>query len=238
MKRYTPRSSVIDSADAGEMRIERRLVLVLGVSVAAGGIRLPNFDHGVGNRAAVFVEHAAGHDDSLAESVAAVEVRQVVFAVVRSEDPARGARSGDFRQRVFEPYRRMSRRSFVGARIGRMIVRRMNSRRLAPIAGGRISSRALFRHLLERGFCDSERGVRRGHSSIDRDLQQYFLYLVGSRARIASGANVQFEFFIMAAGRQQRYRDEAARSMIEAGPRPDITPCMARDEILKVFVES
>src|SRR5260370_25194078 len=35
------------SSDTGEMRIERRLVLILGVSVAAGGVRLPNFDHGV-----------------------------------------------------------------------------------------------------------------------------------------------------------------------------------------------
>ena len=80
-----------DPADAGEMRIERGLVLVLGVSVAAGGIRLPNFNRSIGNRAAVFVEHAAGHNDSLAESGAAVEVRQIVFAIVRSED--RRARS-------------------------------------------------------------------------------------------------------------------------------------------------
>ena len=68
------------SSDASEMRIERRFVLVLGVCIAAGGVRLPNFDQGVRNRAAVFVEHAAGHDDSFAESLAAVEVRQIVFA--------------------------------------------------------------------------------------------------------------------------------------------------------------
>ena len=72
-----------DSSDAREMRIERRIVLVLGMSIAAGGVRLPNFDRCARNRAAVFVKHAAGHDDSLAESLAAVEVRQVVFARVR-----------------------------------------------------------------------------------------------------------------------------------------------------------
>ena len=103
------------SADAGEVRIERRIVLILGVSVAAGGIRLPDFDHGVRNRAAIFVEHAAGHDDSLAESFAAVEVRQIVVA--GRELLALEARSGDFRQRVLEPYRRVSRGAFVGARI-------------------------------------------------------------------------------------------------------------------------
>ncbi len=53
------------SSDAGEMRIKRRFVLVLDVSIAARGIRLPNFDHGVRNRAAIFVEHAAGHYNPL-----------------------------------------------------------------------------------------------------------------------------------------------------------------------------
>ena len=80
-----------DSSDASEMRIERRLVLVGGVSIAAGGVRLPNFDHAVRNRAAIFVEHAAGHDDSLAESLTAVEVRQIVLDVARRDDLARDA---------------------------------------------------------------------------------------------------------------------------------------------------
>src|SRR5271154_1234055 len=122
------------SADAGEVRIERRLVPISGVSVAARGIRLPDFDHGVRNRAAVFIEYAAGHHDALAESLATVEVRQVIVA--RREDLARKARAGDFRQRVSQPHRRLSRRSLVGADIGRMIVTRMNAGRLAPIAGG------------------------------------------------------------------------------------------------------
>src|SRR5260370_17359076 len=40
-----------------------------------------------------------------------------------------------------------------------------------------------------------------------------------------------------AAGGQQRNGDEAAHSMVEAGPRPYVTPCVTRDEILKVFVK-
>src|SRR6202035_6020030 len=67
-----------NSSDAREMRIERRFVLVLAMRITAGGVRLPNFDLCVRNRAAVFVEHAAGYNDSFAESFAAVEVRQIV----------------------------------------------------------------------------------------------------------------------------------------------------------------
>src|ERR1700722_4419478 len=40
-----------DSPDAGEMRIERCFVLVVGVSIAAGSVRLPNLDQSARNRA-------------------------------------------------------------------------------------------------------------------------------------------------------------------------------------------
>src|SRR3984957_14138257 len=133
-----------DSSDASEMGIERCFVLVLKVCIAAGGVRLPNFDRSARNRAAVFVKHAAGHNDSLAESLAAAEVRQIVFAVDLRQVLAFDAGSGDFRQRVIEPYRRMTRRSLVGARVSRLIVRRMNSHRLAPIADRRIHRASSF----------------------------------------------------------------------------------------------
>ncbi len=60
---------------------------ILGVSVAAGGVRLPDFDHSVRNRSAIFVEHAAGHDDSFAESLTAVEMCEIVFTRERAYRP-------------------------------------------------------------------------------------------------------------------------------------------------------
>ncbi len=59
----------------------------------------------------------------------------------------------------------------------------------------------------------------------------------GSRTGVARGADVKVEFFATAGCGQHRDCDEAARSMVETGPRPDVTPCVARGEILKVFIE-
>ena len=55
---------------AGEVRVERRRVLVALVDVAAGGVRLPDLEQRAADRAAVLVEHAPGDDDPLAERLA------------------------------------------------------------------------------------------------------------------------------------------------------------------------
>ena len=58
------------AAGAGEIRIERRGMLVDDVDVAAAGIGLPELDQRVRDAAAVFIEHTAVHDDALAERLA------------------------------------------------------------------------------------------------------------------------------------------------------------------------
>ena len=58
------------AAGAGEIRIERRGMLVDDMDVAAAGIGLPDFDQRVRHAAAVLVEHMAVHDDALAERLA------------------------------------------------------------------------------------------------------------------------------------------------------------------------
>src|SRR4029077_10834507 len=88
------------SADSGEVRIERRFVLVAVVSIAARGVGLPNFDETLWNRAAILVEHAAGHNDTFAERLTADKTRHV--GVVWTEVGRRKLRSGDFRQCVFD----------------------------------------------------------------------------------------------------------------------------------------
>ena len=76
-KRYRPSTSVSTRPAAGEVRIERRVVLVVLVRVAAGGIRLPDFDQRVAHGAAVFVHHAPLDDDPLAERLAGVLAGQI-----------------------------------------------------------------------------------------------------------------------------------------------------------------
>src|SRR6187200_2099161 len=69
------------AAGAGKVRIERRIVLVGTVRVAARSVRLPDLDQGMRNRLAVLIEHAAGDDDALADRRALVLARQVMVAV-------------------------------------------------------------------------------------------------------------------------------------------------------------
>ena len=71
------------AAGAGEIRIERRRVLIDDMDVAAGGIGLPDFDQRIRHRARVLVEHMAVHDDALAERLA------VLPCLVRSSSPGR-----------------------------------------------------------------------------------------------------------------------------------------------------
>jgi hypothetical protein len=69
-------------------------VLIDGVSIAAGGVGLPDFDERVRERAAVFVDDAAGDDDAFAERGGAVlfcEIERFDINEVVAEDGA-----GDF----------------------------------------------------------------------------------------------------------------------------------------------
>src|ERR1700750_870686 len=52
---------------AMEIRIERRVVLVGRMVVAAGGVGLPDLDHGVRHRPPVLVRDRAGDDDPFAQ---------------------------------------------------------------------------------------------------------------------------------------------------------------------------
>ena len=81
------------AAGAGEVRVERRGVLVDLVPVAAGRVRLPDLDQRVAHRPAVLVEHAAGDDDPLAERLALVLARQVAVELAERASPNTGPSS-------------------------------------------------------------------------------------------------------------------------------------------------
>src|SRR6266404_9677596 len=65
----------VDAALAAKIRIERRVVLVARVLIAAGSIGLPDLDNGLGYRPAILVGDPAVHDDALAECRFAVHHR-------------------------------------------------------------------------------------------------------------------------------------------------------------------
>ena len=88
----------LGTAGAGEIRIERRGVLVADVNVAPAGIGLPYLDQRVRHAAAVLVKHMAVHDDALAERLAGVLARQVIVALAHGLVAI--DRAGQFRQRV------------------------------------------------------------------------------------------------------------------------------------------
>ena len=86
------------AAGAGEIRIERRRMLVDDVDVAAAGVGLPDFDQRIGHAAAVLVEHMAVHDDAFAERLALVLDGEIV--IVLAHRLVAVDRAGQFRQRV------------------------------------------------------------------------------------------------------------------------------------------
>src|SRR5260370_10545875 len=112
-------------ADSREVRIERRFVLVAVVSIAARSVGLPNFDQAMGNRAPVFVEHAAGYDDTFAERFSAGKVRQV--GVAGADNIRCESWAGDLGQRLLDCNRLVPRRSLVRAPPCAILAWRMKS---------------------------------------------------------------------------------------------------------------
>src|SRR5690348_7350157 len=66
-----------DSALAAEVRIDRRVMLVRRMMIAAGGVRLPDLHNGARDRPAVLVGYAAMYDDAFAERRFSVNDRQI-----------------------------------------------------------------------------------------------------------------------------------------------------------------
>src|ERR1700674_1192649 len=94
----------------GEVRVERRLMVVDGVRIPARGIRLPNLHERFPDRLPVAVEHTAAHDDPLSNRLASVLAGEV--RILRPDRYASKRRPRD----VMEPlvrkaHRRPPRRS-------------------------------------------------------------------------------------------------------------------------------
>src|SRR5258706_7134455 len=88
-------------------------------------------------------------------------------------------------------------------------------------------------HVLRHVKC----GVGRGHTAIDRALQDHFLDLVARHAIVEGGTNVHPEFVAAVDRDHERQRDQAARVTRKPGARPDFAPGVAGDEVLEFLVE-
>src|SRR5438309_12084526 len=117
---------------AGEVRIERCIVLIGAVRVAPGRVRLPDFDQGVRHRLAVLVEHAPAHDNALADRLAPVLAGEIVvgrFDVAVAED-----RAGQLGQGLRRHDERLRRASLLRRGVRRVVVFRLSTRMKTAVA--------------------------------------------------------------------------------------------------------
>src|SRR4051794_19424949 len=79
----------------GEIRIERRGMLVDYMDVTPAGISLPNLDQCIGHAATVFIQHMTVHNDALAERLTFLLGGEI--AVVLAHRLVAVNRAGQFR---------------------------------------------------------------------------------------------------------------------------------------------
>ena len=83
--------------------------------------------------------------------------------------------------------------------------------------------------LLEHLLRDLERPVRGRDAAVDRAVQEDLLDLVRRDADPARGAHVHRELLLAAERDEHAEREQAAGLPVEPGPRPDLSPGVARD---------
>src|SRR5579872_5044567 len=81
---------------------------------------------------------------------------------------------------------------------------------------------------------DAESSVGGRRAAIDRGLQQNLLDLVGAQPVAPRAGQVQRQLLVMTERHQRGQGDGAAHPPVEPGPRPDLPPGIAGDQILKV----
>jgi hypothetical protein len=84
---------------------------------------------------------------------------------------------------------------------------------------------------------DRERAVRGRDAAIHGALEQDFLDLVDGETVPQRRSDVHRELVLATRRDERRNRDAAARPAIEARPRPDLPPGVARDEVLELLGE-
>src|SRR6266566_4266608 len=91
----------------------------------------------------------------------------------------------------------------------------------------------VLRSILQHFGGDSERPVRGRDARVDGDLQQYLLDLAGRQVVGQRGPDVHGELLLLAENGERGQGDHAALGTGEARPGPDVTPGVAREELLE-----
>src|SRR5438874_633686 len=86
-------------------------------------------------------------------------------------------------------------------------------------------------------FRDTKCSIRRRSAAIDRRLQQDFPNLLARHTDVHRRPQVHAKFFFAVQRHHHRHRKHAARLSWQARPRPDLSPCVPRDQFLERLVE-
>ena len=111
-----------DAAFAAKIRVDRRVMLIRGMMVAAGCVGLPDLDDCVGDWPAIFVRNPAVDDDPLAECGFAIDHRQIGD---RRKMGGAEARAGGLSDRMRHPHEAFLRVALMRAAIGRRVIGRL-----------------------------------------------------------------------------------------------------------------
>ena len=72
------------AACAGEVGIQRRIVTIGFMAIAATGVRLPNFNQCAAKRTPIFIEHAPVDEDAFADGLAVMVRSEIVVVGLES----------------------------------------------------------------------------------------------------------------------------------------------------------
>src|SRR6185437_13585960 len=79
--------------------------------------------------------------------------------------------------------------------------------------------------------------IRRGHAAIDCRLQQHLLNLLARNFIVDGGAHVQPEFIATVKRDHHRQRQQAPRMPRQPWTRPNLAPCIPRNQLLKWLIK-
>src|SRR6476660_8715056 len=127
-----------------EVGIERGIMLIVVVKIAASRVRLPDFNQSVTQRAAVFVHHAAADDDSFTQWLAGMLAREIASLHVAKFSAKHWA--SDLRKSVWKVDRRPAWSTLGRRNVRRMQVRRLRTGSISSIGLDRSHERALLSH--------------------------------------------------------------------------------------------
>ena len=117
----------------GEVRVERRVMLIVFVEIAAGRVGLPHFHESVRDGVTVFITHDTADDDAFALRFAGMLAREVASFYVNKFGAK--CRAGNFRKCVPHMNQRLRWSALQRRKISGMQIIRLSAWMEATVAG-------------------------------------------------------------------------------------------------------